>query len=116
MHFEKFLRKPSVVVSFTLEELNLLMWAASMHYDFTCKEAGHLGGFLYGMDIHAKLGAELRPAELPTHTLDFRQIDLLAKISESLVASDRVPKLETLHRMLLHLLEELNKEYLRLNQ
>lgn len=116
MHFEKFVRIPSVVVSFTLEEINLLMYASSSHYDATCKAAGRLGGFLYGMEIRIKMGAEFSPDEpLPTHTLSFRQVDLLAKISEPIVVSQEPPKLVALHRMLLHLLEELNREYLRLN-
>ena len=120
MHFEKFVRAPSVIVSFTLEEVGLLMYASSSHYDASYDAsydaAGRSGGFLLGVENRTKWGvADAPEGPLPTHTLTFRQVDLLAKISEPIVASQALPKLVAPHRMLLHLLEELNREYLRLN-
>lgn len=39
---------PIFWLDLTVEQVNLLMQMSAMHYDARCKQAGQVGGFLYG--------------------------------------------------------------------
>lgn len=52
--------------------IELLKKLAAMHYDWTCKRAGEVGGFIYGWNNHVVLleGEELTPVTASRGELD----------------------------------------------
>lgn len=66
---------------FTAQDTALLMKCSARHYDLTCRKAGLLGGFVYGMHMGATELAEENGTG--TYPLTLMQLDLLAKIMES---------------------------------
>ena len=83
----KFRYDISVEVSFTKEEIALLINTARAHYDMTCREAGYAAGE-NGYRFNGFI-AQLRlfPALLPVWTT--RQLDLSMKILEMAALKDR---------------------------
>jgi len=69
--------KPKGYIQFSPEEIALLLECSEKHYDSVCKEAGRVGGFLYGLKNWME-----NVKESTAHDLTFREIDTLAKISE----------------------------------
>lgn len=75
MEMKRVVYIPEAEITFTPEDLRLLSDLAESHYDHTCRSAGQLGGFLYGLRIASN-------GHIVTQCLKFREIDILAKITE----------------------------------
>lgn len=66
-------------VTFTREEIAQLMRNSARHYDGECRNAGKVGGFLYGISNHF---VAVPADQTVTVELWAIQLDLLAKICE----------------------------------
>jgi hypothetical protein len=107
----KIIFQPLVTLIFSKADVERLMALSANHYDWTCQKTGQVGGEIYGM------WAELDLLDKPEveRVMQFRQIDLLAKVTEQLyepkdaIAAD-------LHRNLIRALDQINEEYKRVNQ
>lgn len=73
---------PKARMTFTEEEVSALFQASAAHYDAKCRQAGQLGGVLWGMRNMIEEG------KVETD-LEWGQVDLLAKISEQLELTHR---------------------------
>lgn len=69
--------EPKAGIVFGEGDIPLLMEWSKHHYDFKCRAAGAVGGFLYGLSNRE----DLNPQGM-IHTLTFREVDTLAKIAE----------------------------------
>lgn len=82
MNLKKIIYTPSADVVLTGAEVMVLMEFAAGHSDHKCREAGQVGGFLYG--LKSRLGESPSVAEVLTGTsLEFGEIDTLAKVTEA---------------------------------
>jgi hypothetical protein len=95
---------PEATVSFSADDLRTLNNLSGRHYDYQCRAASQPGGFLYGMTRRLTI-LELDTAAT---TLQFDQLDVLAKITES----ERAPKL---HQEIKTILETLTKQWRLVN-
>lgn len=100
------------MVSFSVVEIDILMATAPHHYDATCQQVAKFGGFLMGIHQGMSMGIE-------EHKLSFREISILSKILEMahLITAGKRPEqtLSALKERLRTALNEINREYLRLN-
>jgi hypothetical protein len=101
----------SAEVLFTPEEVKNMMKCSSEHYDHLCKEAGVVGGCVYGLNNRFVVfpdedGEENRVPALLTHS----EVDLLCKILEGHSADQH------LYWNMKRLMVSLNKESIRLNR
>lgn len=94
---------PKIKLSFTHDDLQLLMKYSHKHYDCHCCSVGEPGGFLYGMNNHFSGD----PKERSTFNLTFREVDTLAKITECYTALHPV-ELFKLHLQLRDAMNQLN--------
>ena len=113
MENKGFYRIPEAILVFTKEEVALMVECSRLHYDGKCKDAGRVGGFLYGINNVIAFVDSERPGEDPRHHLTFRQVDTLAKIVEPFVLLHE--KQVHLHGALLGVLRDLNAETQRIN-
>lgn len=102
--------EPTVIVSFTQDEVDELMQRARAHYDARCRLAAEHGGTIYGMNGDATFTEE---GQKPTRQFTRREIDLLAKICESVPGEEGVSELYT---DLAVILRDARAEYDRLNE
>lgn len=72
---------PVCEVGFTKVEVEWLMKLSAWHYDGVCRNAGRLGGFLYGINNHFVLDEE-HSLQASDVQLTFGEIDILCKILE----------------------------------
>lgn len=85
MKLERIELTPLCEVSFTKEEVELMMKLSALHYDAHCREVGKVGGFLFGLNNRYVLEVpEVVAAVGNTASLSFRQIDTLCKILEQI--------------------------------
>ncbi len=75
---------PSGELTFTKEEVELLMKLSASHYDAHCREVGKVGGFLFGLNNRYVVEVPEVVALGNTVSLSFREIDTLCKILEQL--------------------------------
>lgn len=85
MKLERITFNPVCDLTFTKEEVELLMRLSAMHYDAHCREVGKVGGFLFGMNNRYVLEVPEVVALGDEMTLAFRDIDTLCKILESAI-------------------------------
>lgn len=90
--------EPKACLLFSRRNLEELAASASRHYDGECRRANERGGLLYG--LFNLLGNGSYCVSLP---LAFREVDLLAKISEAVFGGER------LHAQLRQVLKVLNE-------
>ena len=109
----KFRYDISVEVSFTKEEIALLIATARSHYDMTCREAGYAAGE-NGYRFNGFI-AQLRlfPSLPPVWTT--RQLDLSMKILEMVVLKDRLGA-EALCSRLYQTFDRIQQEHARLTE
>ena len=109
----KFRYDISVEVSFTKEEIALLIATARSHYDMTCREAGYAAGE-NGYRFNGFI-AQLRlfPSLPPVWTT--RQLDLSMKIMEMAVHKDMDTAL-ALSTRLYQTFDRIQQEYVRLTE
>ena len=67
------------MVTFTVDEMAVLMERSRDHYDGLCCSVGKIGGFLYGLS-HAVLFVDGHHEH--AHPLTWQQVDMLCKILE----------------------------------
>lgn len=117
MKFVKMVYSPKCLVSFTKEDVEVLLECSRRHYDGRCKAAGQVGGFLYGIKNHVEWGGpEIGgPTEPSPVELTWDKIDILAKITEPVVMHLCSRQAFELHQAFMTLLRQLNEEYVRLN-
>jgi hypothetical protein len=83
MKLERIIYIPEAEISITREEINLLLKWSSEHYDYKCKEAGAVGGFLYGFSNHF-----IRKNKTTRVRVTMGELDLLMKICETVHPRD----------------------------
>lgn len=117
MKFVKMVYSPRCLVSFTKEDVEVLLECSRRHYDGRCKAAGQVGGFLYGIKNHVEWGGpEIDgPTEPSPVELTFDKLDTLAKITEPVVMHLCSRQAFELYQTFMTLLRQLNEEYVRLN-
>jgi hypothetical protein len=81
MKFLKVYYVSEAQITFTKDDLDLLMKCSASHYDATCRAAGNIGGFLYGYTQQLNVQADVEVF------VSFRHLDLLAKITEFVLAA-----------------------------
>lgn len=70
--------KAACQLTFTKEEVELLMKLSASHYDAHCREVGQVGGFLFGLNNRISILTDA----VSEPTLSFREINTLCKILE----------------------------------
>jgi hypothetical protein len=109
MKLEGFEYVPKIRLTLTEPEINSLALSANRHYDYICRQANKQGGILFGLRNRLSCeefdGAKVRQVEV---TLDFYDVDIMAKIVER----DDLP----LYVELSKALRAANVEYERLNR
>lgn len=73
---------PKFHLSLSYPDATFLSELAAMHYDATCKNAGRLGGFLYGWINHLTLADACEAADT-TVDATWRELDICLKILEN---------------------------------
>lgn len=75
---------PKFAITFTASELNTLTRCSKVHYDGVCKDASHVGGFLFGWANCLTSPDEKYPNDEPTAaiTCTSRELDICIKILE----------------------------------
>ena len=111
MEMTGFRRKPFAEVTFTKEEVRVMMRCSETHYDYTCKAMSKQGGLLYWMTNAFTWPDQ---GDVLEQVLPFRDMDTLCKIVEC-----PPPDVEQIGRALHHsiykVLTALNEEFRRLN-
>ena len=95
-------------VVFTKAEMHLLLLCSLRHYDRVCRDAGNVGGFLYGLKNRLDEDGDVAA------DLEFRQLDTLAKIVEPVCMASQ--EQVDLYFELRHALKALNEESNSLNR
>lgn len=109
MKVDEFSYEVSAEVLFTPEEVRNMMKCSAEHYDYKCKAAGVVGGFVYGLNNRFVVFLEEDGARDTPANLTHREVDLLCKILEGHSAD------QSLYWDMKRLMLSLNKESVRLN-
>lgn len=67
---------PSASVKFTREEVKTLIRCSERHYDGKCRRLSQPGGLLWGMQNKLRMSGNV------TWTMNFGELDTLAKVTE----------------------------------
>lgn len=100
MQVEKIVYRPMAALIFSAEDVSVLMECSAAHYDWKCKQAGKVGGFVYGLMNRV----DQSKAEA---VMEFGEIDIMAKIVEMPPAHLR-PQAARLRLSLSRTLHQLN--------
>lgn len=106
MQIGKMIFQPLVTLVFTRVEVEHLMRLSAEHYDGTCQRLSECGGVIFGMmnEINVLDRAEV------TRVMQFRDIDLLAKVTEQLYIP-KYPLARDMHDKLTKALRMINERY-----
>lgn len=115
MKFAKIIFTAEADISFTREEVELLMRLSASHYDGVCRQAGQVGGFLYGMNNRFVVEVPEVVALGNTVELSFREIDTLCKILESAYVATKTLEHDDSFSLALQLRADLSDGLARLN-
>jgi hypothetical protein len=101
-------------LTFTREEISLLFACAGRHYDMKCQAAAQPGGVLWGLRNHLPHGSDDLPTDIAERFFTFREVDLMAKITErpgfSHEETERMVSLHWQLRNVLHQFNELSRK------
>lgn len=119
MQLKKVVFIPELEIEFSRAEITALMEASAAHYDSTCRKAGQIGGFLYG--IKNQLFPGKNSNDTTSARLTWGQVNLLAKIAEQLSLTHRsqpafVASLTFGPQSFSAFLRKLSEEYERVNK
>jgi len=114
MDIGKMIFQPLIKLTFTRADVVCLKEFSASHYDGACRQLSQVGGSIYGMqqEMDALGKTEIQ------RVMEFREIDLLAKVTEQFYVSQDSrtgSEVQNLHLGLLRALDEINKEYKRQN-
>src|SRR5579872_273794 len=87
---------------FTRADIECLMRLSARHYDHACLCSGQCGGIVFGMRIEL----DLLDSDEVERALKFREIDLLAKVTEPVCSKD--PLVHSLRFVLLQAMSQIN--------
>jgi hypothetical protein len=110
MKIGKVTYKPMITLIFTKTDVDILMSCSAAHYDGKCRQAGEYGGIIYGMNNEFKLFETDADKTEIERRMEFRDIDLLAKVTEQ-VYKVKERGAGNLHSDLARALEHINSEY-----
>ena len=112
MRLDTLFYRPFVIIEFSATEMSAMMDLSDIHYDYECKQASKPHGLLYGLNNRILFSEDHE--KVLTHPLCFREVDLLAKVTEiatTQYASVTVP----LHVQLCQLLGQMNDAASKVN-
>lgn len=112
MKMQRFAYDVSVWFTITRADLNAMIRMAATHYDFKCKSAVLLGGFIYGWR-NQFLGNEVTETAVQAST---SQLNLLCKICENQSLTGEAVNDFALHLAVKQLFVECSMEWERMNQ
>lgn len=107
MKVEKFIYIPRVIVTFTKEDVGLMIVEAQRHYDSSCRLTAESGGLLAIMMNFMTFTER----DIDTTSLSLHDVDLLSKVTEQLYATPCNETLREIHLKLGQLHTKMNAEF-----
>lgn len=100
MKIQNFEYTVSVSITFTKQEIDRIMYLGCRHYDTKCRQACQPGGFIKGLanQLEYPWGDEKKDTSTVEATLNFDQIDTIAKIGEAERFDDRTNDIGLTHK------------------